>query len=41
MPPSALKAAFQKWLEPSNFDENSQQKVSLSSLTAPLLKQRE
>ncbi|MCE9527168.1 MAG: GNAT family N-acetyltransferase, partial [Planctomycetales bacterium] len=35
----ALKAAFQKWLEPSNFDEKGQQKVPLSSLTAPLLKQ--
>ncbi len=36
----ALKAAFQQWLEPSNFDENGRQRVSLSSLTAPLLQQR-
>ena len=36
----ALKAAFQKWLEPSNFDENGRQRMSLSALTAPLLKQR-
>jgi RimJ/RimL family protein N-acetyltransferase len=36
----ALKAAFQKWLEPSNFDEGGRQKTSLSALTAPVLKQR-
>jgi RimJ/RimL family protein N-acetyltransferase len=36
----ALKAAFQKWLEPSNFDEGGRQRVALSTLTAPLLKQR-
>lgn len=36
----ALKAAFQKWLEPSNFGEGGRQKVALSTLTAPLLKQR-
>lgn len=36
----ALKAAFQKWLEPSNFDEAGRQRVALSTLTAPLLKQR-
>ena len=35
----ALKAAFQQWLEPSNFDESGRQKVALSSLTARLLKQ--
>jgi RimJ/RimL family protein N-acetyltransferase len=37
---ASLKTAFQKWLEPSNFDENGRQKVALSALTAPLLKQR-
>ncbi|MGI8977889.1 MAG: GNAT family N-acetyltransferase [Pirellulaceae bacterium] len=36
----ALKAAFQRWLEPSNFDESGRQRVALSVLTAPLLKQR-
>jgi len=36
----ALRAAFQKWMEPSNFDDNGQQRVALSSLTVPLLKQR-
>jgi RimJ/RimL family protein N-acetyltransferase len=33
----ALRAAFEQWLDPANFDENGQQRVSLSSLTAPLL----
>jgi RimJ/RimL family protein N-acetyltransferase len=36
----ALEAAFQKWLEPSNFDEGGRQRVALSALTDPLLKQR-
>jgi RimJ/RimL family protein N-acetyltransferase len=36
----ALKAAFQEWLAPSNFDESGRQRVALSTLTAPLLKQR-
>lgn len=35
----ALKAAFERWLAPANFDEDGRQKVALSSLTAPLLKQ--
>ncbi len=35
----ALKAAFQQWLDPSNFDESGRQRVSLSTLTGPLLKQ--
>ena len=35
-----LQAAFQRWLEPSNFDESGRQRVALSALTAPLLKQR-
>ena len=30
----ALKLAFQTWLNPDNFDEAGQQRVSLSSLTA-------
>ncbi len=36
----ALQKAFQTWLAPSNFGAKGQQKVSLSSLTGPLLKQR-
>ena len=36
----ALKAAFEQWLESSNFDESGRQRVSLSALTEPLLKQR-
>jgi RimJ/RimL family protein N-acetyltransferase len=35
-----LKAAFTKWLSPSNFDAQGMQRVSLSALTAPILKQR-
>ena len=30
----ALRAAFERWLDPSNFDETGRQHVSLSSLTA-------
>jgi RimJ/RimL family protein N-acetyltransferase len=33
----ALKSAFSQWLDPSNFDANGAQRVSLSSLTAPIL----
>jgi RimJ/RimL family protein N-acetyltransferase len=33
----ALKAAFQKWLDPANFDELGRQRVRLSTLTMPLL----
>lgn len=36
----ALKSAFQQWLSPTNFDETGRQRVSLSSLTAPILEQR-
>ena len=36
----ALKCDFSHWLDPANFDEHGQQKVALSTLTAPLLKQR-
>jgi RimJ/RimL family protein N-acetyltransferase len=34
-----LQSAFTRWLNPSNFDENGTQKISLSTLTAPILKQ--
>ncbi|MGH8619133.1 MAG: GNAT family N-acetyltransferase [Burkholderiales bacterium] len=34
----ALKAAFKHWLAPENFDADGRQKVSLVSLTSPLLK---
>jgi RimJ/RimL family protein N-acetyltransferase len=33
----ALRAAFRMWLDPSNFDERGQQRVSLRALTAPVL----
>lgn len=36
----ALKTAFQTWLAPDNFDEEGQQRVSLSVLTSPVLKQK-
>lgn len=36
----ALRAAFERWLAPSNFDASGTQRVSLSSLTAPLLVSR-
>ena len=32
----ALKAAFEIWLDPANFDENGQQRQSLADLTAPI-----
>ena len=32
-----IDSAFTKWLDPANFDAEGMQKVSLSSLTAPLL----
>jgi RimJ/RimL family protein N-acetyltransferase len=35
----ALQAAFTRWLAPTNFDENGRQRVRLSELTAPILKQ--
>jgi RimJ/RimL family protein N-acetyltransferase len=34
-----LRSAFQQWLDPGNFDEQGGQRISLSSLTAPILKQ--
>jgi RimJ/RimL family protein N-acetyltransferase len=33
----ALRAAFEQWLSPDNFDEHGRQCVSLSSLTGPIL----
>lgn len=36
----ALSKAFLQWLDSANFDEQGQQRTSLSALTQPLLKQR-
>ena len=36
----ALKAAFETWLAPTNFDELGRQKQSLAGLTASIVKQR-
>ena len=36
----AIKEAFLQWLDPSNFDMDGKQRLSLSDLTAPILKQR-
>jgi RimJ/RimL family protein N-acetyltransferase len=36
----ALRAAFERWLDPANFDAQGNQRASLSSLTGPLVKQR-
>ena len=36
----ALRSAFLSWLDPANFDEHGRQRVALSTLTAPILKQR-
>lgn len=35
-----LDAAFRRWLDPGNFDAQGMQRVRLSELTAPILKQR-
>ncbi len=35
-----LERAFQRWLDPANFDASGNQKLRLSDLTAPVLKQR-
>ncbi|MEY4730378.1 MAG: N-acetyltransferase [Pseudomonadota bacterium] len=34
-----LQSAFTRWLDASNFDANGMQKISLSKLTVPILKQ--
>lgn len=36
-----LRAAFETWLDPSNFDEAGQQRQALASLTAPVLTARD
>ena len=36
----ALNDAFQKWLDPENFDVQGKQRVSLSTLTGPILVKR-
>jgi RimJ/RimL family protein N-acetyltransferase len=33
----ALREAYERWLDPANFDEQGRQRLSLSSLTAPIL----
>jgi hypothetical protein len=33
----ALRAAFERWLEPANFDAQGRQRARLSELTAPIL----
>jgi RimJ/RimL family protein N-acetyltransferase len=35
----ALQSAFLRWLDPANFDGSGRQRVALSALTAPILKQ--
>lgn len=35
----ALKAAFLKWLDPSNFDAQGKQRIALSDLTRPIARQ--
>ena len=37
----SLREAFERWLAPANFDRDGRQRVSLSSLTARLLKRRD
>ncbi len=36
----SLQVAFSGWLAPSNFDEQGNQRLKLSNLTAPIIKQR-
>ena len=36
-----LQAAFEKWLQPDNFDKAGQQKRSLSEMTVPVLVMRD
>jgi len=33
----AIDAAFQRWLDPANFDERGRQRTALAALTSPLL----
>jgi hypothetical protein len=33
----ALKAVFDRWLDPANFDAEGRQRSSLSALTRPIL----
>src|SRR3990172_5286263 len=35
-----LRAAFEVWLDPGNFDENGQQRTRLTDGTRPILKRR-
>lgn len=35
-----LRAAYETWLDPANFDADGGQRQSLSALTAPVLKAR-
>ena len=37
----ALRGAYDTWLDPANFDDNGQQRQSLSALTAPVLVARD
>ncbi len=37
----ALEAAFERWLDPANFDESGRQRVGLGQLTAPILVARD
>jgi RimJ/RimL family protein N-acetyltransferase len=37
----ALRAAFDAWLDPSNFDAGGRQRVALAALTAPILAARD
>ena len=37
---AALQQVFRQWLAPANFDAQGRQRMALSALTAPLLKQR-
>ncbi len=34
----ALQRAFERWLDPANFDAAGRQRLALSALTAPLLR---
>jgi hypothetical protein len=33
----AIDAAFQRWLDPANFDERGRQRTALAALTSPIL----